>query len=411
MLPSILPVLMLIGQTVSPLTLQDLLAEVHKQAPPLSVQRAAVGVAEAGVGVAGAWEDPVASFMVEEVPFRKGTGMNPMWVYRLEQPITPLFGRRRYAKEAARSFVGAEEERLRRLDWDLQTRAVDGFYELWMNEEMNRLISAQIELLRRMLASARARYKAGLMMAHHDVLRTETEIAVMESELAALSDERHAIAAMLNFLQARPPEQPLGEPVLPDRKPIPSVSMLADVAVQSPEIKTAEAMKNQMEARQELAASMYYPMVMVGGMYQQRTGGMPDTVGAMVGLNVPIFWWDRQNKELAMANAMVLQAEEDRRAMLLMTQSSLQSAVSRALAAERLLEALEKAALPRMRETVAASQADYVSGRGDFLDALEAAISLLGLEIERVRAVVRREVARFEISRVVGTPMLEAVRP
>jgi cobalt-zinc-cadmium efflux system outer membrane protein len=385
-----------------PLELEALLAEVAARAPQLQAQRAALEVARARVGVEGAWEDPTVEAMIEDVPLRGGEDAPmPMITWRFTQPLN-VFGRRGLAKDAARAQLQAEQAQVRRVGWDARTQALAAFVELWMNEEMRALLERQVATLERMKAAAKARYVSGMMMGHHDFLRSEAELAAMAAEKAALESEREAMVAMLNALRGRPLEEPIGKAVLPARAALPEVEALVSRADERPELEAMRWMRAEMEAREKLARRMYLPMPMVSAFYQQRLGEMPDSVGGMVGFTVPLWWFDRQRPEVRMAEAMVQRAQRDLEAMQVMTRTDLRMAWSRARAADLSLQALEATALPRMRETVKASEAAYISGTGDFLALLEATMTLQQREAERLQAVLRRELARFELERLLG---------
>jgi len=384
------------------LELEALLAEVATRAPQLKAQQATVEVARARVGVEGAWEDPTIDVMTEDIPLRGGEeAPMPMITWRFTQPLN-LFGRRGLAKTAARAQLQAEQAQVRRVGWDARAQAVAAFFELWMNEEMRALLERQVATLERMKGAAKARYISGMMMGHHDFLRSEAELAAMAAEKAALESEREAMVAMLNALRGRPLEEPIGKVVLPARPPLPGVEALVSRADERPELEAMRWMRAEMEAREKLARRMYLPMPMVSAFYQQRPGEEPDSVGGMVGFTVPLWWLDRQANEVRMAGAMVQRAQRELEAMQVMTRTDLRMAWSRARAADLSLRALEETALPRMRETVKASEAAYISGTGDFLALLEATMTLQQREAERLQAVLRREVARFELERLLG---------
>ncbi len=387
-----------------PLELEALLSEVATHAPRLQAQQAAVEVARARVGLAGAWEDPTVDVLVEDVPLRGGEeAPMAMFTWRLTQPLN-VFGRRGLAKDAARAQVRAEEARTRRAGWDARAQALEAFLELWMNQKMRALIDEQITVLERMKAAAKARYISGMMMGHHDFLRAEAELATMRAEKASLESEREAMAAMLNALRGRPLDEPVGEPVLPERAPLPEVQPLLERADERPEVDEMRWMRAEMEARQGLARRMYLPMPMVAGFYQQRMGE-PDSVGGMVGFTLPLWWFDRQANEVRMAGTMVTRAQRELEAMQVMTRTDLRMAWSRARAADLSFQALEETALPRMRETVASSESAYTSGTGDFLSLLESIMARQRVEAQRLQAVVRRETARFELARLLGSPL------
>jgi outer membrane protein TolC len=383
-----------------PLRLDELLASVSERAPRVRVQAANVDVARANVGVAGAWDDLRISAMGSEI----GTSdpmAQPMIRYQVSQPLTPLFGRRALAKDAARAQEAGAAAGLDRARLDARGQAFEAFYELWMNGEMASLIARQLAVMQRMRESARARYVSGTMMGHHELLRAEAEIAGMQAERASLTDERLAIVAMLNVLLARPSDSALGEPELPARAPLASIDELLSRVSGRPEVRASRAILTEMEARRGLTAAEYLPMVMVGAAVEQQFR-MPTTVGFDVAFTIPVWWWDRQDNMRAMADAMIARAERDLVAMQAMTEAEVRTSWSRARAAERRLDVLEETALPTMRQTVASAESAYIAGSGDFLPFLDATLALRGLESDRLLAIVRRESASYALTRLLG---------
>jgi outer membrane protein, heavy metal efflux system len=389
--------------TPAPLRLPDVLKEVSARAPTVRVAAAELAVGRAAVGVAGAWEDARLSVMSESIPLGRHEDAEPVMIaYRIGQPLN-VFGRRRLAKRAARAEVDRGEAQLRRIRWDAQAQAVRIFYELWMIDQMASIIDEQLALLARMRESGLALVRAGMgRMGHHDVLRAESEIAAMEAERASLADERSAMTAMLNTLRGRPAEQAIGAVELPAHRALPAIEAVTGTARATPEAAAARAMQDRALAEQRLARRMYLPMVMVEAEYEHNLGGMPDGVGVGVSVTIPLWWWDRQRSEVEMARAMVRAAQREEEAMTSMADAELRMAWSRARSSERELTVLEEAAIPKLRETIASIEAAYAAGTGEFIALLDAVMELKNLELRRVRAAVRRGVARFELDRIAG---------
>jgi outer membrane protein, heavy metal efflux system len=392
---------------LSPLELDTVLDEVSRHAPAVHVRQASVAEARAAVGVAGAWEDPVVSVMADFLPLPGGES-DPMLTYRISQPLN-LFGRRAAAKRAAGAQVAAQQSNLRRATWDARAQAVSLFYELWMNGEMRAVIERQIELLQRMRDAALARVRAGMGMGHHDVLRAEAEIKKMEAERASLADERAATVSMLNALRGRPQDEAIAAVAPPSRSALPPLEAVLGGVSLRPEVAAARAMRAEAEAKRDLARKMYLPMVMVEAQYDQRSG-MSDAFGASLVFSVPLWWWDRQSREVQMAQAMVARADTDISAMRTMSEADVRMAWSRAQADARRLAALEDGAIPAMTETVASAQASYSAGRAEFLSLLDAALALRELQAARLTAIVAYEVDRYELARLLGA-RLEEIRP
>jgi outer membrane protein TolC len=249
-----------------------------------------------------------------------------------------------------------------------------------------------------------------MMMGHHDVLRAESEIEALKAERVSLETERDAIVAMLNRLRGQPQTSDVGDAHLPSRKPLPSLASVLAQTGKRPELEGMRWMRAEMVAQRDVARRMYWPMLMIEGEYEQRTDGMPDGLGGAVVLSLPLWFWDGPRNEVAMANAMVRRSERELAAMTSMTEADLRMAWSRALAAERRLDALEKSAIPKMKETISSTESAYSAGSADFLSLLDANLSLLELEGARLEAVRTLEIARYELSRLVGVPLSEMGR-
>lgn len=400
-----------------PLELDALLRQVSERAPAVAVERESVTAAQAAINVAGAWEDPQLSVMAENMPLpgqswsmARMDPMAPMVTYRFAQPLN-VFGRRGLAKDAATARARVSQQQLRRVEFDARAQAVGAFYELWMNEQTAAVLDRQIALMQQMREAAKARYAAGLDMAHHDVLRAGSEVSTMSAERQSLESERMAITAMLNVLRGEPAVAEVGSATLPERPPLPEKEALLANASGRPEVASAEAMRAAMQSELGLARKMYLPMVMAEAFYQQRLTPDPNMIGGAVTVSVPLWFFDRQRNEVAMAEAELRRADKDVAAMRLMTESELLAAWSRAVAADRALKAIESSALPAARETVDADKAAYVSGTGTFINLLESLTALREVEMRRIQAVVRRETTRYELERLLAQAPSEGGAP
>jgi outer membrane protein TolC len=269
-----------------------------------------------------------------------------------------------------------------------------------MNGAMATLIDEQIALLGQMRDVALGRVQVGMDMAHHDVLRAESEIAIMEAEKASLVDERDAIVAMLNTLRGREVTEPIGDVELPALDPLPDVDAAAALASASPEVEAARAMRDEADAQVGIARKMYWPMVMVEAEYEQKIG-MPDGVGIGISVTIPLWWNDRQDRELAMAKTMVRAADREADAMAKMASAEARMAWSGARAATRKVTALDTA-IDKLDDVIGSAQTAYVAGTGDLLPYLDSLMERQTLQSRRIQAVSAEGIARFEVSRVVG---------
>lgn len=212
---------------------------------------------------------------------------------------------------------------------------------------------------------------------------------------------------MANYLRNQAPGTAFGVPDLGELKQLPALEKLQSLVSQNPEVSGAEAMRREMEARLRSAKSMAFPMLMASAFYQQRMDNMPDSVGGMIGFSIPLYYAGKQKHEIAMNQAMVNRATLDTAAMKAMAVSSLESAWYDASAAEKELTALTGESLPRFREAVISSEAQYISGQGDYLMLLEALSSLLDEEQRHISQEIAVRSARFRLSHILGFPIEE----
>ncbi|MDQ3264059.1 MAG: TolC family protein [Myxococcota bacterium] len=394
--------LLLTAEPGTPLQLQPFLDEVSRQAPRVRAQQANVETAQAAVGVAGSAQDPLLGLMVEG--FGRTTGQ--MLTYRFTQPLDFVW-RRGPEKSVARAKVAQSQARGARTVWDARAEAARAFYELWRSHEQDQVLARQLTVLEGMRISAQARYETGSRTAHHAMLRAEAEIAMIRAERAALEAERLAMAAMINALRNQPQGDPVGRPELPPRTPLPSLESLVSRTGKVPEVSSAQAMRTEAEARGSLARSMYLPMPMAGVFFQHEPQMNTGAFGGEVGFSIPLWSFDRQANEVAMAGAMQRAAQREVEAMSVMAEAQLRAAWSRAVAADVALNALEKSALPRLRQTVESAEAEYRSGGEGFLELLEAVLALQRLEGDLATKLADRGLAWLELERILGGPLLD----
>lgn len=387
-----------------PLVLDRVLDEVQVGAPAVVVAAQDVEVAEAEVRTRWSWQDPRIALGTSGIalPGRPRPPMGTTLSYRVEQTFDTL-ARRRPARAEARAQIGVHEQRLRRSEWDAKAEAVELFMRVWAIDASDALYHRQLAVLDETREAALAMYSAGLPGGHHDVLRAEAEIFVVRAALASLADERMATVAMLNTLRGRDPEEPIDAVALPTLSAPRRLAALVEQRTHVPEAREAQAQLEASHARRRLARGRYVPMLTLGLQYEQRLFGMPDSLGGMVSMTVPLWSFDSQAREVDLADAMVRRAEVRARAVDALTNARARVAWSRAQAARRRLEVLEGEAIPRMKETLSSSRAAYVSGTGSFLTVLDTRLAIQGLEEQRIDATVGFHVACFEIDRVLGT--------
>ena len=172
------------------------------------------------------------------------------------------------------------------------------YYQLYLNAEARRVNREQRQIVDALVEIANGRLGAGVG-SHHDALKMQTEASMLDDNLVMLRTDRIEMAAMVNALLDRPASTPLGEPVALWSPAIgASRDRLVSAALEHrPELREMAAMSAAEHAMAEVARREYYPDVMVGGFYDTRMGAA-DTLGGMVGLNVPIWIGSKQRLDV-----------------------------------------------------------------------------------------------------------------
>jgi outer membrane protein, heavy metal efflux system len=395
-------------QTASPLRLDILVAEIRQRNPSASAAARRIDAARIQIPRARAFADPLVQGMVEDLPPRLIGGM-PMLRISATQMI-PWFGKRDRMAAVAEREADAVTARADVTVLDLVAAGKRGYYGLLVNREARRINREQRTLVDTVVAISIGRLRSGGGM-HHDVLKMQTEGAMLDDALVMLEADRREMAAMLNALRDRAAEANVGEPedtftraVTLDRGRVTTAAVTA-----RPELREMRAMEGAEHAMAAAARREYYPDVMVGGLYDIKSHE-PNTMGAMLGLSVPIWIGSRQRLDVRAAETRASAIERDRAAMAAMVRADIERALSRIDAAERRSRLLETELIPRAQQTFDSAMAAFPSGTVDVLSLLDALRTLETQKVARTTIRVDRELAFVDLERAVGTPLKELVR-
>jgi outer membrane protein, heavy metal efflux system len=372
----------------APLELADFLTDVRETNLNIISMRHIAAAEERRAGPAGAWDDPLVSFGPDEIPIGEGMGMMR---YMVSQGI-PFPGKaalRRSATERRALAARAEVETLTRELMQLATATYLQALLLAHTIERNERIKP---LLEQVADSERARYATG-QFAHHGWLLAKLELDLLETEQLRLRRERDTVLATLNEMRGQPARTPLELPGAPP--PVDGAigaKTFQDAVAGQPEYEGARSRMAAAESDVALARRAYYPDFMVQGMFMQSLHpGEPHAWGAMVGLNVPLFWRAKQAEMLAEARLRHQALDADQRALEFRLAVAWDDAVRQWRSALDVYQQYEDVVIPRTRLAEESARSSYMAGVvtvREFLD------------IIRVRRVIENEhlAARLEVT-------------
>ncbi|MCC6812395.1 MAG: TolC family protein [Deltaproteobacteria bacterium] len=213
------------------------------------------------------------------------------------------------------------------------------------------------------LDSAKARYGVGDPN-HHEWLLAQAQLGILDVERYRLEREQVRLRALLNELRARPPSEPIELFATPVR--FGEAPETRDVDTERrPELVSLTASLRSAEHRMRASKFAFAPDLFVQGMARQSVAGRqnPSMFGAMFGITLPLFWFDKQARQLAAAErdaeAARLELDATRRRL-----ESERTAQSQDLdSALRVVVLYDEAIMPQTQLALASARSSYASQR------------------------------------------------
>lgn len=265
------------------------------------------------------------------------------------------------------------------LDVYYADRAIDIVRELERESEL------QLEL-------SNTAYLAGRKL-QADVLGEEVALELFKDREAEFAKQAERNRAGLSRWIGADATRPISAE-LPALPPPPLEALLAGVTAH-PHLNTLEKQVEVAQAETALARQSYKSDWSLELMYGLRPE-FPDFLGVQVGIDLPVFPKNRQDRELAAKLALLekarLQAEDALQVMLADIRRYYADWRS---AEDRLSRLFELAILPQARARTEAALSAYQGGRGDLAAVLEARRAELELKLQRLALMVDK--ARAEI--------------
>ncbi len=395
------------GAFGAPLTLQDYLDQVAAANPAIRAAGARSRAGTARVGPASALDDPFIAAGIDEVPV-SGPDMGSVTRYQVSQSV-PFPGKRsargRAAKSRADSFT-SDEETVRRM---ALVEAEQVFLRIYYNRraaDWNKRLSGLVASLG---DSAKSRYKTG-EGTHHDWLLSKLESSILSVEALKIERERKSLAAQLNALRGAPAEEPI-EPAAVDFQA--GTDVVKDPLAGQPELKALEAVVGAADAQRREAKLSFMPDFVFQGMAMtpRADKSMKGEWGAMVGLNLPIFFYKKQAGLLSAAKNEQEAALADRDALKNELAAELVDAQEQRRTASDIVRLYEEEIIPVTRIAAKNSEKAYASKRAALSEYIEVLKSERTQELELLAAKIDRQLAATRINRLLSAPPLLRLGP
>jgi outer membrane protein TolC len=313
------------------------------------------------------------------------------------------------AAKQARAELLRFEAAMLKLSYEVR----QGYYEYYYLARSIAIMEENLGLLQRVEGVASSRYEVA-SASQPDVIRAQVELGKLDDQLRTLKDMRGAITARLNAAMNRPAEAPLPWPA-ETRTGLPATlqgvsdsQLLAWLVENSPELGAMDSETAARKAAIDLARKDYLPDLTLGveldQMFKDRDseGGQPDNpVAVMFSVSVPI-WWDKYAAAVREARARYWAAQRDRADKTNTLSSDLKMAAYRFRDADRKVNLYKDTLLPRVQQSLKATEAAYRTGKGSFTDLIDTQRILLEFQLSCERALADRAERLAEIEMLTG---------
>ena len=321
----------------------------------------------------------------------------------------PWLGKLKLRGDAAAQAANASYQRFRQAKLKLFYQVKDACSEYYYLVKAIEITRQNAKLLEHIESIARIRYKTAAT-GHPDIVRVQIELGKLADRISTLEEMRKPVAARVNAALNRPINTPV---VVSKASEIGEIDLTAlDTLLDenNPELAALDRQIAAEKIKIELAEKDYYPDVTLGMSYidtATSTGGRSpngdgdDPVIAMVSINLPI-WREKLDAHLRQARYRRSAAVQTRAAKLNSLRSQLKLIAYRYADAQRKIGLYRDTLLPKARQAMTATDAAYRTGKGSFLDLIDAQRVLLEFEITLHRAIADRAQRLAELEMVTG---------
>ncbi len=391
------------SQETDTLRLSDAIALAREGNPMLRAFRLRADAADARIPQAGVLPDPVISFGLRNRPL-DGFGTDERMTantFQIQQSL-PWPGKLGAAERREAHLATAADLTAGEAEAQLILRLKTAYFELAFRDRTLDIMRATRDLLREFLEVSNTLYAVGTGL-QNDVLQAQVSVASMTEDITAAEQSRLAMAARLNALLGRGPEN--GVPALELPEPgeaLPSMEALMGKAVEGrPALRAAREQILAAASAYETARRTLYPDLRFAADYSQRPQ-YADMLGFSVGFSIPLWAGSRQLplRDEALARQAVAEATElDLRNETFARLAEARAESDRAL---RLHDLYSSSILPQARAAVESSLSAYRVGEVDFTTLVQSELTVNRYEIERVRLTASYHTAVAEIEALTG---------
>ena len=281
----------------------------------------------------------------------------------------PYPGKRGLQAAMASKEADAELQDYLSLERQTISRLKLAFHRLYHAQRATEVLTGSRQVLTPLLEATRIRYSTGKGM-QQDVLRTQTQLAILETRVLKMRQDAGMAAAEIAAIVNRPVSSPVPQLHHPASKPLESTldDLIRAAESTAPSLKKEQKVIERNQLAVSLARKNFYPDFEVSGGYYNM-GRMPDMYQFQVGIKVPIYR-SRQRAALAEQVHSLNRSRRDYEAADREIRFRVEELYLQAQTAWRLTQLYQDTVIPQSGLTVDSSLPAFETGTGDFTSVL-----------------------------------------
>lgn len=392
----------------SSLSLNTIIEEALKNNPQINAAKGRYNAAKARVTLLRTLADPKFEYEYDKITADMDAVMSgktgPMRTFAISQEVpfpTKLFTRKQAAQKEANSL----EQEYRETERKIIKEAKEAFFKLFLISKKIIVTEENLALLSQFVEVANKKYEVGKAN-QEDVLRAQVEYSKLSNALVLLDQEKQISKAMLNFTLNRPQESPIEISEAKDNKDlfIEEKKVLELTKENRPELKSFKEMLQKTKVEYSLAKQEYLPDFMFKYKREERNGGAGEWAG-MVGMTIPLWFFEKQNSFVKEAKANVDVAKAEYNSIEASALFEVKSAYAKFEAAKKLVKIYETGVLPQAKASLETASRAYSTDKIDLLQLLDSERTLRDFQIEYFESLANLEIALADLERSVGVDL------
>ncbi|MFA5156744.1 MAG: TolC family protein [Candidatus Omnitrophota bacterium] len=391
-------------------SLNLLIDECLTNNPQIQAAKQRYEAAQARVRLLRTLEDPKIEYEYNKIipdMIAGGTGnAGAMRTFQVSQEIpfpTKLFLRKQSAQKEANAYEQEYKETERKVIKDLK----DSYFQLFLNDKKIEVTKENLGLLSQFIEIANKKYAVN-KTGQQDSLKAQVEYSKLSNQFVLLEQEKKIFQSMLNSLLNRSQDIELSNIEEKSNKALEldEQRILKLTKENRPELRSFKEMLRKAEIDYALAKQEYFPDFMIKYKRQEKNGGVGSWSG-MLGITVPLWFWEKQDSFVKEAHANVGVGKAEYQAEENMVLFEARSAYARFEAGKKLVKIYETGVLPQAQAALETAQRGYETGAVSFLDLLDSLRTLREFQIEYFEALANLEIALADLERTVGVDLSE----